>query len=102
MSDERTAEWLVEQIEAHAPERTEDAGAALRLAEAAAALGGASTQAFGLALPEELEGREELKQRALETLKQWIPRLDAEHVERLKKMIGEYRAVASEPRGGGS
>jgi hypothetical protein len=96
MSDDRTAEWLVEQIEAHAPERTEDADAALRLAEACAALGGASSApAFGLVLPEGMEGREELKQRALETLKRWIPRLDPEHVERLKKMIGEYRSGAS-------
>jgi hypothetical protein len=91
MSDDRTAEWLVEQIEAHDPERTEDPDAALRLAEACAALGGANAQAFGLALPEELPGRDELRQRAIETLKRWIPRLDPDHVARLKKMIGEYR-----------
>jgi hypothetical protein len=91
MSGDRTAEWLVEQIEAHAPEQAEDADAALRLAEACAALGGASAQAFGLALPEELPGRDEIRHRALETLKRWIPRLDPEHVARLKKMIGEYR-----------
>jgi hypothetical protein len=91
MSGDRTAEWLVEQIEAHAPERMEDPEAALRLAEACAALGGASAPAFGLALPEELPGREELRQRAIEVLKRWLPRLDPEHVTRLKKMIGEYR-----------
>ena len=91
MSGDRTADWLVEQIEAHAPEQSSDPDAALRLAEAAAALGGASAQAFGLALPEDLPRRDELKHHALETLKRWIPRLDAEHVDRLKKMIGEYR-----------
>jgi len=90
-SADRTAEWLAEQIEAHAPERTEDADAALRLAEACAALDGAAAQAFGLALPEDLPGRDELAQRALEMLKRWIPRLDPERLARLKKMIGEYR-----------
>ena len=95
MSDDRTATWLAEQIEAHAPEQTEDADAALRLAEACAALGGASATAFGLALPAEVAGRDELRQQAIATLKRWIPRLDPERVARLKKMIGEFRLGAT-------
>jgi hypothetical protein len=94
MSGDRTAEWLVEQIEAHAPEATEDGEAAMRLAVACAALGGADAQAFGLTLPAdpaELPGREEIRRRAIETLKRWIPRLDPDRVARLKKMISEYR-----------
>jgi len=94
MSD-RTATWLVEQIEAHAPERAEDPEAALRLAEASAALGGADATAFGLALPADLPGREELRQQAIATLKRWIPRLDPDRVARLKKMISEFRLGAT-------
>ena len=75
MTEDRTAIWLREQIEAHAPENTEDPDAALRIAEACAALGGAVAPAFGLqALPATLEGRE-----------------DGDHVAKLKKMIAEYR-----------
>lgn len=92
MSGDRTATWLLDQIEAHAPEATPDPDAALRLAEAAAALGGAPVaQAFGLALPADLPDREAIRQRAIDTLKRWIPRLDPDHVARLKKMISEFR-----------
>jgi hypothetical protein len=91
MSGDRTAEWLVEQIDAHAPETAADPDAALRLAQACAALAGADAQAFGLTLPAELPGRHDLRQRAVDALKRWIPRLDADHVARLKKMLGEYR-----------
>jgi hypothetical protein len=92
MTEDRTATWLREQIEAHAPEHTEDPDAALRIAEACAALGGAAAPAFGLqSLPVALDGREEIRQLGIETLKRWIKRLDGEQVARLKKMIAEYR-----------
>lgn len=92
MTEDRTATWLREQIDAHAPENTEDPDAALRIAEACAALGGAVAPAFGLqALPATLEGREEIRQRGIETLKRWIKKLDGDHVAKLKKMIAEYR-----------
>jgi hypothetical protein len=97
MSEDRTATWLREQIEAHAPENTEDPDAALRIAEACAALGGAVAPAFGLqALPPTLEGRDEIRQRGIEVLKRWIKRLDGDHMAKLKKMIAEYRLSGSQ------
>jgi hypothetical protein len=91
MSDDRMAEWLVEQIEAHAPETAADPEAPMRLLKACAALGGADAQAFGLTLPAELPRRDEIRKRATETLKRWLPRLDVERMARLKKLIAEYR-----------
>jgi len=90
MSD-RTAEWLVEQIEAHAPETAIDPEAVMRLVQACAALAGADAQAFGLTIPAEMPERDELKQRAIATLKRWLPRLDPDRMARLKKVIAEYR-----------
>jgi hypothetical protein len=95
MSDDRTATWLAEQIEAHAPEQTEDAEAALQLAEACAALGGASVTAFGLSVPADVPRRDELRAQAIAALKRWLPRLDPERVARLKRMLAEYRLGAS-------
>ena len=93
MTEDRTATWLREQIEAHAPENTQDPDAALRIAEACAALAGNTVApAFGLqALPAKLEGRDEIRQLGIDTLKRWIKKLDGEHVAKLKKMIAEYR-----------
>ena len=89
MADYKT--WLVEQIEAHAPEATDAPEAAFRLVEACAAFSGATAQAFGMALPADLEGRDEVKAKAIETLKRWLPKLDGEARERLKKLVIEYR-----------
>lgn len=83
--------WLTEQIDAHSPEATEDQAAAFRLVEALAAFTNAAASAFGLALPAEFEGRDEIKAKAIETLKRWLPKLDAEARERLKKAIVEHR-----------
>lgn len=86
--------WLGEQIDAHDPDRTDDAEAAFRLVEACAAFGGAAAaNAFGMALPETFDGKDELKQRAVAALKRWLPKLDADGKERMKKLIGEYRLV---------
>ena len=90
------ARWLGEQIDAHAPEATEDREAAFRLVEACAAFGGATAQAFGLALPDAFAGRAELKQRAIDALKRWLPRLDSESRERLKKLVTEYRLAGAQ------
>ena len=65
MSDQ-TAAWLEQQIAAHAPEGTDDAEAVFQLVVACAALAGIEAQAFGLALPAELPGKEALRQR-------WLP-----------------------------
>ena len=86
------APWLAEQIEAHAPERETDPAAAARLAEAYAALAGAATatQAFGLALPAEIDGRDALRTRALELLKQWLGKLESEHKEKIRAQLAGY------------
>lgn len=86
-----TATWLAEQITAHDPDHTEDPEAALRLAEACAALAGGVASAFGLSVIGELPEREALRSQAIDALKRWIKQLDGDHIERLKKMIGEYR-----------
>jgi len=85
------ATWLGEQIDANSPEATEDPEAAVRLAQAAAALGGAVAPAFGMTLPETIEGRDALKARAVDALKRWLPKLDADGKDRLKKLIAEYQ-----------
>lgn len=88
---DKTATWLGEQIDDHAPEKTEDPTAAFKVAEAVAALGGATATAFGLTVPAELEGRQELRAKGIAILKRWIPKLDGEAVDRLKKMIQDFR-----------
>jgi hypothetical protein len=93
MTQEDYATWLGAQIDASDPDKTDDQDAAFRLVEACAAFGGATAQAFGMALPEAFEGREELKQRAVATLKRWLPKLDPDGRERMKKLVGEYRLV---------
>lgn len=83
--------WLGEQIEANSPEATDDPDAAVRLAQAAAALGGAVAPAFGMTLPDTIDNRDELKAKAVDALKRWLPKLDGDAKERLKKLIGEYQ-----------
>lgn len=102
MSDQ-TAAWLEQQIAAHGPEATDDPEAVFQLVVACAALAGLEAQAFGLSLPAALPDREALRQRGIEMLKRWIPRLDPERVARLKKVLGEYRMGNDPPlptRGG--
>ena len=91
-----TATWLAEQLEAHAPEREQDPQAAVRLAEAYAALAGANAQAFGLALPDEVANRDALRTRALELLKQWLATFDAEHKDKIKLQLAGY-GIGSPP-----
>ncbi|HEY4176653.1 MAG TPA: hypothetical protein VGM90_07475 [Kofleriaceae bacterium] len=91
-----TAVWLSEQIEALTPERESDPTAASRLAEAYAALAGANAQAFGLALPAEIENREKLRQRALEVLKLWLATFDAEHKAKIKLQLAGY-GIGAQP-----
>jgi hypothetical protein len=87
-----TASWLAEQIEAHAPDRESDPAAAGKLAEAYAALVRASTatQAFGLAVPDELDNRDALRSRALEVLKQWLGKLDGEAKDKIRAQLAGY------------
>lgn len=95
MSD--TARWLSEQIEAHAPDRETDPSAAARLAEAYAALAGAKAPAFGMDLPAEVEGRDALRQRALELLKQWLGKVDAETKDKLRAQLAGYGIGSGPP-----
>src|SRR5688572_15793374 len=82
--------WLADQIEAHAPERESDPAAAARLAEAYAALANAAQQAFGLAIPTEVPDRDRLRTRALELLKQWLAKLDAEQKDKIRAQMAGY------------
>ena len=91
-----TAAWLSEQIEAHSPEREQDPAAAARLAEAYAALAGANAQAFGLALPPDVDNRDALRTRSLELLKQWLATFDAEQKEKIKLQLAGY-GIGSPP-----
>ena len=85
------APWLAEQIEAHAPDREEDPQAAARLAEAYAALAGVSpAQAFGLAVPPDVDNRDALRQRALEVLKLWLGKLDGEAKDKIRAQLAGY------------
>lgn len=92
-TDDKYSAWIAEQIEAHAPDKTEDHEAAFVLAKACGAFGGASTAAFGLELPPTFQVSDQLKHAAVEMLKRWLPQLSPEDRERLKKMIAEYRLV---------
>ena len=89
------ATWLRGQIEAHAPEASTDPKDAVELAKACAAFGGASAQAFGMDVPAQFPGRDELKQLAIDALKRWLPKLDGDAKEKLKKLIGEYRLTGA-------
>ena len=91
-----TAAWLSEQIEASTPDREADPAAATRVAEAYAALAGANAQAFGLAVPADVENRDALRQRALEVLKLWLATFDAEHKEKIKLQLAGY-GIGSPP-----
>jgi len=101
-----TTAWLSEQIEAHAPDHETDPQAAHRLAEAYAALAGAQAQAFGLAVPPDLDGRDALRGRALELLKAWLGKLAPEAKEKVRAQLAGYGIgpppppVVSEPPAG--
>ncbi len=93
---DQTATWLAEQIEAHAPDKEPDSAGAARLAEAYAALAGAQAPAFGMTLPAEVEGRDVLRQRALELLKQWLAKLDADAKDKIRAQLAGY-GIGSPP-----
>jgi hypothetical protein len=92
-TEDKYSTWIADQIAAHSPDKTDDHEAAFILAKACAAFGGGGSTAFGLELPATYQASDELKQRAVETLKRWLPQLSDEERERLKKMIAEYRLV---------
>lgn len=95
MSD--TTSWLSEQIEAHSPDRESDPSAAARLAEAYAALAGAKAPAFGMNLPEQVDNRDALRQRALELLKQWLAKVDAETKDKIRAQLAGYGIGSGPP-----
>jgi hypothetical protein len=95
MSD--TASWLSEQIEAHGPDKEGDPSAASRLAEAYAALAGAKAPAFGMTLPEQVDNRDALRQRALELLKQWLGKVDAELKDKIRAQLAGYGIGSGPP-----
>ncbi len=94
MSD--TASWLAEQIEEHAPDKTSDPTAPARVVEAYAALAGAKAPAFGMDLPEQIDNRDALRQRALDVLKQWLARVDADTKDKLRAQLAGY-GIGSPP-----
>jgi hypothetical protein len=95
MSD--TASWLSEQIEAHSPDNEADPSAAARLAEAYAALAGAKAPAFGMNLPEQVDNRDTLRQRALELLKLWLAKLEPEAKEKIRAQLAGYGIGSGPP-----
>lgn len=95
MSD--IATWLSEQIEAHAPDKESDPHAANQLAEAYAALAGAKAPAFGMNLPEQLENRDVLRQRALELLKRWLAKVDQETKDKIRAQLAGYGIGSGPP-----
>lgn len=95
MSD--TASWLAGQIEEHGPDKTEDPSAAARLAEAYAALAGAKAPAFGMDLPEQIDNRDALRQRALELLKQWLGKVDGETKDKIRAQLAGYGIGSGPP-----
>lgn len=95
MSD--TAGWLSQQIEAHGPDQESDPTAAARLAEAYAALAGAKAPAFGMDLPEQVDNRDVLRQRALELLKQWLAKVDAETKDKIRAQLAGYGIGSGPP-----
>lgn len=95
MSD--TASWLSEQIEAHGPDQESDPSAAARLAEAYAALAGAKAPAFGMNLPEQVDNRDALRQRALELLKQWLAKVDHETKDKIRAQLAGYGIGSGPP-----
>jgi hypothetical protein len=92
-----TATWLSEQIEAHGPDKESDSSAAARLAEAYAALAGAKAPAFGMDLPEQVDNRDVLRQRALELLKQWIAKVEPEMKDKLRAQLAGYGIGSGPP-----
>ncbi len=88
--------WLAEQIEEHTPDKDPEPSAATRIAEAYAALAGANTQAFGMAVPPDLANRDQLRQRALEVLKLHLARMDGEHKDKVKLQLAGY-GIGSQP-----
>ena len=91
------ATWLSEQIEAHSPDKESDPTAATRLAEAYAALAGAKAPAFGMNLPEQVDNRDVLRQRALELLKQWLAKVDAETKAKIQLQLHGYGIGSGPP-----
>jgi hypothetical protein len=95
MSD--TSSWLSDQIEAHGPDKESDPSAAARLAEAYAALAGAKAPAFGMDLPDQVDNRDTLRQRALELLKQWLGKVDGETKEKIRAQLAGYGIGSGPP-----
>jgi hypothetical protein len=92
------AAWLSEQIEAHAVDREDDPAAAHRLAEAYAALAGAKAPAFGMMeLPADIANRDTLRARALELLKGWLAKVDAEEKDKIRAQLAGYGIGSGPP-----
>jgi len=105
MSTERYAAWIADQIAQHEP--STDHNAMYRLAEATAALATGAGMVFGMMMPASLPRRDELRDQALEMLRQWIPRLDEGATEQLADVaaranlpldLGERRAAHAASR----
>jgi hypothetical protein len=89
MSD-RYAAWIRDKLAEHSPEATTDQSAALQLAHAWAALSGQGKEIFGMETPAELADRQALREECLAALRKWIPLLDKETKEHLRRLITGY------------
>ena len=84
MSNDRYAAWIAEKIGEHTP--SEDHNAMMRLAESTAALSTGAGLVFGMMMPPNLPNREELREKALTVLKEWVSLLDERATEQLAEV----------------
>jgi uncharacterized protein (TIGR02996 family) len=85
MSSDRYAAWIEEQIDDHRP--SEDHGALYRLATSCEALAAGQGLVFGMGYPAGLVRREELLAKALDVLREWVPRLGDGAMHQLGEIV---------------
>ena len=89
MSD-RYAAWIRDKLAEHDPGATTDQTSAYELAHAWAALSGQGKEIFGMEMPAELADRQALRDECLGVLRKWIPLLDKEAKEHLRRLLTGY------------
>jgi len=85
MSSDRYAAWIEEQIDDHRP--SEDHAALYRLATSCEALAAEQGLVFGMGYPTGLVRREELLAKALDVLREWVPRLGDGAMHQLGEIV---------------
>ena len=87
---DRYAAWVRDKLAEHSPEATTDPAAAHQLAHAWAALSGQGKEIFGMEMPADLADRQALRDECLAMLKRWIPLLDKDNKEHLRRLLTGY------------